>query len=52
MAGGAVPAPGFPFSILNLLSSFLIGFAISAAAAEVPPDIVCVSNGVFRPLFR
>lgn len=40
----------FLFSILCLLASF---FAASLpAAAEIPPGMVCVSNGVFRPLFR
>ncbi len=51
MAGGAKLAHGILFSILNLLSSFLIASTISAAA-ETPPGMTVVSNGVFHPLFR
>ncbi len=51
MAGGAKLVSFQPFSIRNLLSAFLMAFTLSAAA-EIPPDMVCVSNGLFRPLFR
>ena len=48
MASSRTPVRMVLFSILYLLSSFF--FAKQSFAA--PPDMVCVSNGVFNPLFR
>ncbi|MDD5138756.1 MAG: formylglycine-generating enzyme family protein [Verrucomicrobiales bacterium] len=50
LAGSATPVRRSPSSILQLLSSLLTAFTV--AATETPPDMACVSNGVFRPLFR
>ena len=49
-ASGVALVRRLPFSILHLLFSLLI--ASTLAAAENPPDMVSVSNGVFTPLFR
>jgi formylglycine-generating enzyme required for sulfatase activity len=50
MASRAPLMRRFPSSILHLLSSFSIALAVTAA--EIPSDMICVSNGVFTPLFR
>jgi formylglycine-generating enzyme required for sulfatase activity len=50
MAANTPVAGRLPFSILHLLSSLLIAGTI--CAAEIPRDMVCVSNGIFKPLFR
>jgi len=50
MADRATPGRRSSSAILYLLSSLFI--AITVAAAEMPPGMVCVSNGVFHPLFR
>jgi formylglycine-generating enzyme required for sulfatase activity len=40
----------FSSALRYLLASLLL--AVATAAAETPPGMVCVSNGVFTPLFR
>jgi len=50
MPDRATPGRRSSSAILYLLSSLFI--AITVAAAEMPPGMVCVSNGVFHPLFR